>query len=125
MHYVSVYCLLNCSANEDLNARQYSWVKERPNHVNRIFSLCVCMCVRAVITQRAHETTFVRLKSCASPHFSSFSCLTRFSKSGWTLKYINHTIWSCLVSPAKQMSNTCRHSLFYCYRVLKAPAMDL
>lgn len=70
-----------------------------------LFSICVC--VHVCVRQGADEPTFVWLKRSASPHISSFSSLTLCSKSGWTLKFISHTIWSCLVSPAKQMSNTC------------------
>lgn len=85
-----------------------------------LFSLCLCVCMQVCVVVRVHacmgvsveqwadEPTFVWLKRRASHHISSFPSLTLCSKSGWTLKYISHTIWSCLVSPAKkQMSNTC------------------
>lgn len=111
---------LNCSANEDPNERRCSLVKEQPNHANCIFSRCLCV----LIIDWADETTFVWLERRASPHISSFSSLTLCCKSGWMLKYINHTIWSCPVSPAKQMSNgpscLCSFSLD-CIRFSKLP----
>lgn len=57
------------------------------------------------VCQWTEKPTFVSLERSSHRHISSFSSLTTCSKSGRTVKHISHTIWSCLVSPAKQMSN--------------------